>query len=161
MADSISPAAAGSRTVHATAIESDHALFVGQAAIADAAIARIEFDNVAARDHGIERIAAGFDDFHRLGAAIDAATEIVGSGHDDRFRSRLRGDLLDQGERGCAHHDRSSAKADFFARDPPFPSNGATASDPNMNAVEGATIWGRFHTLSYARRDLSLRWVWP
>ena len=55
-------------TVDATGVEFHHAIFIGKAAVADAIVANVEFDDVDAWNNGVERIAAGFHYFDRFGA---------------------------------------------------------------------------------------------
>ncbi|MND04471.1 hypothetical protein D3C83_247470 [compost metagenome] len=61
--------------MHDRRVEFDVALFIRQSAVADRVIARIILDDVDAGDDGIERIAAGFEDFHSAGDAQFAALE--------------------------------------------------------------------------------------
>jgi hypothetical protein len=68
-------AAGGS--VDTTGVEFDDAIFVGKAAIADAIVARVEFDDVDALDDGVEGVAAGLHHFDGFGDNIEATVIAV------------------------------------------------------------------------------------
>ena len=110
-------AAATCGSMHAARVQLDDSLFIGQTAVSDAGIARIELDNVDASDHRVKRVAAGLDRLNCLRAAVDAAAVPVGAGDGDDLRSPLRREVFDDGQRGRAEHDGSPAEIELFHDD--------------------------------------------
>ena len=106
-------AAAAAGPVHATGIQLHHAFLIGQPAIADAVVAGVQFHDVDAGDDGVERVAPGLDEFHRLGAAVYAAIIAVGAGDDHGLGTRLRRALAD--ERECGRAQDGGPPAEFDA----------------------------------------------
>jgi hypothetical protein len=82
------------RTVHARGVELHDAVGVGQAAVADAGVGRVEFVEVDARDHGVEHVGAlghhlkGLLDGGQVAAVLVAVA--VRRSDDHRFGSGAR-----------------------------------------------------------------------
>ena len=94
------------RAVHNGSVQFDHALFVGQAAVADGIVVGVVFDLGDYGENGIERVAATFQEVHSVVQMLQA----IGRGDDQRANAFCGRRCLRKAEAEFACHGSSRAE---------------------------------------------------